>query len=583
MNNILKLFVLVVLIYFLNNSIKLQFLNSKCIESFNPSEINTFDKSIQYLKDIQNPDDSEIIDIDDDRESSELLKSVDDSQIIDISDDKIKQVNDSSEFDDLVKKPYLTNVEPNKQHVNSMNKYLNNTVDNIDSESNEFQINNNDELLLQQEHIDSESNLQHVNSMNKYLNYTFDNIDSESNEFQINNKDELLLQQEHIDSESNLQHVNSMNKYLNYTFDDKVKGKPLMQIPEEEEETVISKDEQVLVNEPVPIDAKSVKVIEEKLNKITKEADIELVTAKQQLKLLEDKISNIETKSENCNRECVDEYIAIDEYGIPFTEPINLGSHQLPTSANTASDNNVGENTQKKSQNIVELLNSLNESIKQQQDNFDKSTENVELVYSKMMDKLSNQSDINLQLLDQLKDSTSKSKKKLEVESKKIKNEAIKEAVIFENKCKQNVTNQYKKDQIATIQKRAMMDLKLNGVNKLLNELKTSLSDLQQPQNELETRLQSECKQKLTPGSKLQIDEMLRSGKPISSEMGEEMYETPNESDINTVINSINKEIDSTIISNENECIGCEDESKPVKCKNPVNINVLYPHIKSPI
>lgn len=545
MNNILKLFVLVVLIYFLTNSIKLQFLNSNCVESFNPYEINTFDKSIKYLKDIQNLDDSELIDIDDDRESSELLKSVDDSQIIDISDsdDKIKQVNDSSEFDDLVKKPYLTNVEPNKQHVNSMNKYL---------------------------------------------NYNNEYIDSESNEFQINNKDELLLQQKHLNSESNLQHIDSMIKYLNYTFDDKVKGKPLMQIPEEEEETVISKDEQVLVNEQVPIDAKSVKVIEEKLNKITKEADIELVTAKQQLKLLEDKISNIETKSENCNRECVDEFVAIDEYGIPFTEPITLGSQQLPTSANTASnnttsDNNVGENTQKKSQNIVELLNSLNESIKQQQDNFDKSTENVELVYSKMMDKLSNQSDINLQLLDQLKDSTSKSKKKLEVESKKIKNEAIKEAVIFENKCKQNVTNQYKKDQIATIQKRAMMDLKLNGVNKLLNELKTSLSDLQQPQNELETRLQSECKQKLTPGSKLQIDEMLRSGKPISSEMGEEMSEITNQSDINTAINSINKEIDSTIISNENECIGCDGESKPIKCKNPVNINILYPHIISPI
>ena len=34
-----------------------------------------------------------------------------------------------------------------------------------------------------------------------------------------------------------------------------------MQIPEEEEETVISKDEQVLVNEQVPIDVKFLKII----------------------------------------------------------------------------------------------------------------------------------------------------------------------------------------------------------------------------------------------------------------------------------------------------------------------------------
>ena len=203
-----------------------------------------------------------------------------------------------------------------------------------------------------------------------------------------------------------------------------------------------------------------------------------------------------------------------------------------------------------------------------------------------MMDKLANQSDINLTVFNQLKDSNTTAKKQLESQATKIKTEAIKQAVKLENKCKTKVTDKYKKDQIESIKKKALMDLKLNSVNKLLNELKNSLVDLQKPNTELKNRIESECNQQPNKFNKFEIDDMLRNGKNIPIEQKDakqQKQQKQQEPIINEIIKSINNKIDSKIVKNENECIQSNKTSEYKKCKNPLNINILYPHIKSPI
>ena len=370
------------------------------------------------------------------------------------------------------------------------------------------------------------------------------------------------------------------------------------------------------------------------LYKSEKQLENELDTANDRLNKMQDILNKMlvqSMKSNTCDKECVDEYIIYDDEGNTIdieTQNNTFNNNSVRRENSVPDDNSVrDENKQNISKSEVEnLIKGLNQTIINNQNQIDDATNRVEKIYQLMLNKMSSQTNIDERIMRRLRtnseniieDARTKANKeailikKNALESvKNLKNETLK-------KCKNDVTKKINDVSVERIKKDAIMELKLNNVNSILQDLKKSLStakeDTQNIQKHVNTYASNMCKIDKT-SDKFSIEEQLRRGEQDSLKNNNQ-NDNNQLGDIMEIIDEEIQNLDNTINNNKNDIISSEESNintgideennintgideenninseddantngicKSAFCNNPLKINQLLPHNEEPV